>query len=254
MSGRLSNKNAVITGGGTGIGLAIASLFGSEGANIVIIDHDEGVSAQAKKQLAAQGITAKYYNADVSDAEMVASVVANIAHDFMGEIHILVNNAGVAEFANLEEMTLASWERIMAVNVTGTMLCSQAVLPFMKTTGSAIVNMASIAGLVGFPRMPAYCTSKAAVTGLTRQLAIDYAPLGIRVNCLCPGRIAGTELDRWIKLADSEEQNQAKIAKYPLGRFGRPEEVAEAALFLASDAASFITGVTLPVDGGMTAT
>jgi NAD(P)-dependent dehydrogenase (short-subunit alcohol dehydrogenase family) len=141
----------------------------------------------------------------------------------------------------------------MAVNVTGTFLCSQAVLPLMKQGGGSIVNMASIAGLIGIPKMPAYCASKAAVIGLTRQMAADYTSRGIRVNCICPGRIAGTELDRWIMDTDNDEITRAKMDKYPIGRFGKPEEIAQAALFLASAESSFMSGSVLTVDGGMTA-
>jgi len=141
----------------------------------------------------------------------------------------------------------------MAVNVTGTFLCSQAALPYMKSAGGSIINMASIAGQIGIPKMPAYCASKAAVIGLTRQMAVDYTGLGIRVNCLCPGRIAGTELDRWIMAGDSDQATQAKMAKYPIGRFGQPEEIAQAALFLASGESSFVSGAALTIDGGMTA-
>jgi NAD(P)-dependent dehydrogenase (short-subunit alcohol dehydrogenase family) len=164
----------------------------------------------------------------------------------------LVNNAGIAEFASLEESSHASFQRIMTVNVTGTFLCSKAALPLLKKSGGSIVNIASIAGIVGIPRMPAYCASKAAVIGLTRQMAVDYAGHGIRVNCVCPGRIAGTELDRWIIEQDSEEATRAKLAKYPLGRFGKAEEIAETVLFLTSAEAAFITGTALTVDGGMT--
>jgi NAD(P)-dependent dehydrogenase (short-subunit alcohol dehydrogenase family) len=126
-------------------------------------------------------------------------------------------------------------------------------LPALQREGGAIVNMASIAGLVGIPGMPAYCASKAALIGLTRQLAVDCAALGIRVNCICPGRIAGTELDRWIMSLDSEAATRGKLAKYPLGRFGQPVEIAAAALFLASSESAFMTGAVLTIDGGMTA-
>lgn len=250
---RLAGKQAVITGGGAGLGFAIAELFGQEGARIAIIDHNAELAAQAKTKLQQQGIDAEAYLADVADAQQVAAAFAAIAQRFDGTQQILVNNAGIAEFASTEDATLESWQRILAVNVTGTFICTQAALPLLKQTGGAIVNMASIAGLVGIPRMPAYCASKAAVIGLTRQLAVDYARHGIRVNCLCPGRIAGTELDRWILDQDSDAATQAKMAKYPIGRFGTPEEVAQAALFLASDEAGFVSGSVLTVDGGMTA-
>ncbi|MGR9036324.1 MAG: SDR family NAD(P)-dependent oxidoreductase [Gammaproteobacteria bacterium] len=251
MTGRLAGKNAIITGGGAGIGQAMAKLFGREGARISILDRDLELAEKAQSALRYEGIDAEAHGVDVTDPQGVSAAVAAISANRGGTIQILVNNAGIAEFSGLEEASLESWNRIMAVNVTGTFLCSQAVLPLMKQ-GGTVVNIASIAGLIGIPRMPAYCASKAAVIGLTRQMAADYTPRGIRVNCLCPGRIAGTELDRWIMETDSEEATRAKMAKYPIGRFGKPEEIAQAALFLASDESSFMSGSVLTVDGGMT--
>lgn len=253
MPGRLANKNAVITGGGAGLGLAMARLFGQEGARVSILEHDPARAAQAEAALRGEGVDAAAFQADVADAQAVARAFRAIAERHGGAIHALVNNAGIAEFASVEETTLASWERIFAVNVTGCFLCSQAALPHMKAAGGAIVNIASIAGQIGIPRMAAYCASKAAIVGLTRQMAADYAKLGIRVNCLCPGRVAGTELDRWIMAGDSAEATQEKLAKYPIGRFGHAEEIAHAALFLASDEAGFMAGTVLTIDGGMTA-
>lgn len=253
MTARLADKNAIITGAGAGLGLAIARLFGRQGARVSILERDAVRAEQAEAELRDEGIDATAYPVDVADANGVAEVFGEIGECCEAIVHILVNNAGIAEFAGVEEATLANWERIMAVNVTGTFLCSQAALPYMKQAGGAIVNMASIAGQVGIHKMAAYCASKAAVIGLTRQMAVDYTGLGIRVNCLCPGRIAGTELDRWIMVGDSTEATLAKLAKYPIGRFGFPAEIAQAALFLASDESSFVSGAVLTVDGGMTA-
>jgi NAD(P)-dependent dehydrogenase (short-subunit alcohol dehydrogenase family) len=253
MAGRLADKNAVVTGGGAGIGWAIAELFGREGARIAILDRDCDLTEKAKSRLRAEGIDAEAYCVDITDAKGVAAAVAEFSDNRGGLIHALVNNAGIAEFSDFEQTALDSWNRIMAVNVTGTFLCSQAVLPLMKQGGGSIINMASIAGLIGIPKMPAYCASKAAVIGLTRQMAADYTSRGIRVNCICPGRIAGTELDRWIMDTDNDEITRAKMDKYPIGRFGKPEEIAQAALFLASDESSFMSGAVLTVDGGMTA-
>ena len=251
MAGRLAFKNVIVTGGGTGIGLAIARLFGSEGANISIFDCDRSFMEKARSELQVEEINAETYYVDVSDAGGVALAIEQVSYRTHG-VDVLVNNAGIAEFSSIEETTLESWQRILAVNITGTFLCCQAVIPHMKSSGGSIVNIASVAGLIGIPRMPAYCASKAAVIGLTRQLAVDYTGLGIRVNCVCPGRIAGTGMDRWIMDIDSDEMTNAKIAKYPIGRFGCMEEVAQAALFLAADESSFISGVNLPVDGAMT--
>ncbi len=253
MSGRLFEKNAIVTGGGAGIGRAIAELFGREGARIAILDRDAEQVATAQTVLRSGGIDVEAYCVDVTEPASVAAAVAEFSHKVGGMIHVLVNNAGIAEFTDFEQTTLDSWNRIMEVNVTGTFICSQAVLPLMKQHGGAIVNMASIAGLIGIPKMPAYCASKAAVIGLTRQMAAEYTGQGIRVNCICPGRISGTELDRRIMEVDNDEVTRAKIAKYPIGRFGKPEEVAQAALFLASDECGFMSGTVVTVDGGMTA-
>jgi NAD(P)-dependent dehydrogenase (short-subunit alcohol dehydrogenase family) len=253
MTRQLAGRVAVITGAGAGIGLAIAQLFGHEGARIALLDNKPERIEAATAQLHAAGIDLISSCTDVSDASAIATTIDDIAERW-GKVDVLVNNAGIAEFADIETSSLAAWERIMAVNVTGTFLCSRAVIPLMKAQGGGvIINMASVAGLVGFPTMPAYCASKAAVIGLTRQLAVDYTRFGIRVNRLCPCRIAGTELDHWIKAQDSVEATHAKMAKYPIGRFGTPEEVAQAALFLASEAAGFIVGATFCIDGGLTA-
>jgi NAD(P)-dependent dehydrogenase (short-subunit alcohol dehydrogenase family) len=253
MGGRLANRNAVITGGGLGIGFEIARLFGREGARVSILERDGALAEKAEAELCREGLDAVAFRVDVTDAPGIATAFEKIASRHAGIIHVLVNNAGIAEFGRVEDTTLESWERIMAVNVTGTFLCAQAALPHMKQAGGAIVNMASIGGLVGIPKMAAYCAAKAAIIGLTRQMAADYTGAGIRVNCLCPGRVAGTGIDRWIMGRDTGEATQAKMAKYPIGRFGRPEEIAQAALFLASDEASFVSGTALCVDGGMTA-
>ena len=252
MAGRLTGKNTVVTGGGAGIGLAIARLFGQEGARLFILDVAGERAEQATADLRREGVDALAFEADVASAEEVDRAFETIVGYCDGRVHVLVNNAGIAEFAGVEDASPESFERIMAVNVSGPFLCSRAALPHMTEHGGTIVNMASIAGMIGIPKMPAYCASKAAVIGLTRQMAADYTGMGIRVNRLCPGRIAGTELDRWIMAQDSAETTRAKMAKYPIGRFGQPEEVARAALFLASDESSLISGAVLTIDGGMT--
>lgn len=253
MPGRLAGKNAIVTGAGAGIGRAISELFGREGAYIALFDINSESAQQTHASLSNEGIESDAYCVDVTDPKQVNKAMADLLAKRNGVIHVLVNNAGIAEFANVEHATLTSWQNIMSVNVNGTFLCSQAVLPHMKQSGGVIINMASIAGLIGIPGMPAYCASKAAVIGLTRQMAADYTNFGIRINCLCPGRIAGTDLDRWIMSIDSESTTHSKIAKYPVGRFGQPEEVAQFALFLATDDSGFISGSTLCIDGGLTA-
>lgn len=253
MAGRLANKNAIITGAGSGIGFAMARLFGREGARVSIIERNGALAEKAETELRKDGLDAAAFCVDVSDARSVAEAFGKIIPAHAGLVHILVNNAGIAEFGSVEDTTLDSWERVMAVNVTGTFLCSQAVLPQMKQHGGAIINIASAAGLIGVPKMAAYCASKGAIIGLTRQMAADYTALGIRVNCVCPGRVAGTGMDQRIMERDTASETQAKRAKYPIGRFGRPEEIAQAALFLASDEASFVSGAAFCIDGGITA-
>ena len=253
MAGRLAGRAAIVTGGAAGIGLATARILGREGARLAILDRDGERTIAAEDDLRREGFDVMGKTLDVANAMAVDEAFREIAGRFGGELRVLVNNAGIAEFAGVEESTLESFQRIMAVNVTGVFLCSKAALPLLKPVGGAIVNIASIAGLIGIPHMPAYCASKAAVIGLTRQMAVDYAGFGIRVNFVCPGRIAGTELDRWIVEQDLPEAHRAKLAQYPLGRFGRPEEVAEAVLYLASGESAFVTGTALTIDGGMTA-
>lgn len=249
----LAGRVIAITGGAAGIGFATAELCAEAGARVALVDLVPERGAEVVRKLKARGCTAGFHAADVADESQIAQAMDDAARE-LGAITGLVNNAGIAGFGAVHEAKLADWERILAVNVTGTFLASKAVLPGMLEAGhGAIVNLASVAGMVGFPAMPAYCASKAAVIGLTRQMAADYTGRGIRVNCLCPGRIAGTELDRWIRDLDSEAATEAKRAKYPIGRFGRPEEIARAVLFLLSDEAGFVSGSAFCIDGGLTA-
>jgi NAD(P)-dependent dehydrogenase (short-subunit alcohol dehydrogenase family) len=191
--------------------------------------------------------------ADVTDAQSLDRAVA-MATDALGTIDGLFNNAGIAGFGTVHEGTLESWRRVWDVNVTGTFLASRAVLPQMIAKGrGAIVNVGSVAGMVGVPGMAAYCAAKGAIINLTRQMAIDYSKLGVRVNCVSPGTIAETAMGKSLLGSDtSEEAMNRRLAKYPIGRFGKPGEIAEAVVFLLSDAASFCLGSNLAVDGGMT--
>jgi NAD(P)-dependent dehydrogenase (short-subunit alcohol dehydrogenase family) len=254
MGNRFTGKNAVITGGATGMGLEVAKRFGAEGARLVIMDIDEAALQEAERMLRYDGADVKALRLDVTDPVDVAQTFALIAGHFSGALHILVNNAGIAGFGSVETTDPALWERVMAVNATGTYLCSKAAIPAMKKHGGAIINFGSVAGLVGIPNMAAYCAAKAAVIGLTRQMAAEYSSQGIRVNCVCPGTVADTNMGRQILDTDrSEAAMQKRLLKYPLGRFGKPEEIAAAVLFLASDEASFVCGAAFSVDGGMTA-
>jgi NAD(P)-dependent dehydrogenase (short-subunit alcohol dehydrogenase family) len=254
MDTRFTGKHAAITGGAKGMGFEIARRLGLEGACLAIMDIDEAALSSASKILSADGINVKAYHLDVTDPIEVAQIFAQLIEHFSGSLDILVNNAGIADFGSVETTEPFAWNRVIAVNLTGTYLCSKSAITAMKKTGGTIINFGSIAGLVGIPNMAAYCASKAAVIGLTKQMATEYSNQGIRVNCVCPGMVADTDMGRQILGTDrSEDLSKKRLSKYPIGRFGKSEEIAAAVLFLASDEASFICGSAFTVDGGMTA-
>ena len=254
MSNRLNNDVIAITGGGAGIGLAIARAALREGAKVALIDLDPGLAERSAAALAAEGGTARGFGADVTDAAGLAAAIA-AAEAAVGPLTGLVNNAGIAGFGSVHEADPAAWDRIMAVNVTGTFLASKAALPGMlaRRMGS-IVNFGSVAGVVGIPTMAAYCAAKGAVVNLTRQMAADYSGKGVRVNAVCPGTVASTGMGQQLLGSDTSPEVQARrLAKYPIGRIGTPEDIAEAVVFLLSDQAGFVSGAAFAVDGGMTA-
>ncbi|MGZ4953495.1 MAG: SDR family NAD(P)-dependent oxidoreductase [Methylobacter sp.] len=254
MTNRFQGKQAVITGGATGMGYDIASRLGREGASLAILDINEAALSDAAQALRADGIVVSAYRLDVSDPREVAETFSRLIADCSGTLDILINNAGIADFGTVESTEAEVWNKVMAVNLNGTYLCSKFALPAMKQHGGTIVNFGSVAGMVGIPNMAAYCTSKAAVIGLTKQMAVDYSKLGIRVNCICPGMIADTDMGRQILATDeSEQMMKLRLSKYPIGRFGKSEEIVAAVLFLASDEASFVCGSAFTVDGAMTA-
>ena len=242
----IKGTSALVTGGGSGLGEATARMLAERGAQVLVLDRDVADWVRHDRITAEQG--------DVRDADWLAAVAqaALVRH---GRIDALINNAGAELTATAEQTRPEDWERVMAVNVTGALNAARAVLPAMRAAGrGAIVNVASISGLLGWPASTAYCTAKGAVIQLTRQLAVDLGPDGIRVNAVCPGTTLTPMIERLFAEMPDPEADRAAIAdRHPLGRFAAPAEIAAVIVFLASDAASFVSGAILPVDGGYTA-
>ncbi len=246
----MRRKVALVTGGASGIGQATAILFGREGADVVVLDiREEGRSTA--EAIVAVGGRASFLRGDVTRAADCEAAVRKAVMEY-GRLDVLVNNAGIIRRASVVGTTEEEWDRVMAVNVKSVFLLSRTAIPIMdRTGGGAIVNTASGWGLVGGPNAASYCASKAAVVNLTRAMAIDHAAQNIRVNCVCPGDTDTPMLrEEARQLGEDVEQFLAGSAARPLGRMGRPEEIAEAILFLATDASSYVTGAALVVDGG----
>lgn len=248
--GRLAGKSAFITGSASGIGRAIAILFASEGAPVVVADCDETGGAETAALIEESGGEGVFLNMDVTDEESVRSVVGATIERF-GRLDVLVNNAGIVLMAGAVETTVEDWDRVQAVNLRGYFLCSKHAIPQMQRQGGgAIVNIASIGALVGIGAHAAYNASKAGVLGLSRQMAVDYGSNNVRVNCVCP---TATDTPLIRGLGTRGGALRAMAALHPLRRLPEPIDIAYAALFLASDEARCITGAVLPVDSGWTA-
>lgn len=247
---RLPSQVALVTGAASGIARAVALRFAREGAAVMVADASEGGGTETVEKIRAAGGKAGFAQLDVSQPEQVRQVVRGTI-DELGDLHILFNGAGILTYGTALETTDDAWNRMMAVNLTGTFLCSKAVLAHMVTKGrGVIINVASTTGSHdACAHAAAYVSSKGGVTLLTRSMAIDYARQGIRVNAICPGP-TDTPMLRNALMPDELE---AFARTFPMNRLGRPEEIAGAALFLASDDASFVTGTLLYVDGGQTA-
>jgi meso-butanediol dehydrogenase/(S,S)-butanediol dehydrogenase/diacetyl reductase len=252
VAGRLAGQVAVVTAGGSGIGAATAVLFAREDAAVVVADLSGRRAEAAAGEIAAAGGRAAWIKMDAADPAGVQAAIG-LAMDRHGRLDIMVNNAGHAEVAALHELSIEQWRRTLDVTLTGAFLGLKFCLPIMRAQGGgAVVNTASISGTAGDYGMSAYNAAKAGVINLTRSAALENARHNIRVNCVCPGAI-DTRAPLLLAADRAEAHRRAHAAATPIGRMGRAEEIAEAILFLASTAASFITGAALVADGGLIA-
>jgi NAD(P)-dependent dehydrogenase (short-subunit alcohol dehydrogenase family) len=243
---RLKNKVAVIIGGGNGIGRAIAIRFAAEGARVAINDIDKAAGQTLEADIERLGGTSFYLHGDAASERDVSALMTAVKDRF-GGLDVLVNNVVATE------ATLAAneWDTLAAVCLKSYWISMKAAFPLMQHAGSSVVNISSVNGLMGFGKDHLYSSMKAAILGLSRSMVGEYSPHGIRINCICPGTIV---TERWKKRFEKNPELEAKLTRlYPIGRLGNPEDVANAAIFLASDDSSFITGAVLTVDGGLTA-
>lgn len=242
----LTGKRALVTGGASGIGEATARLFSQAGAEVIIADIDrERATALANELPGAWAVAV-----DLTSETSVADAFAGL-----DRLDVLVNNAGIGLVGSIEETASEDFDRLMAVNVRGVYLATRAALPLLRTAKGNVVNIGSVAGLVAVKRRFAYCATKGAVVAMTRQLAIEYAG-EIRVNCICPGTVDTPFVEAYLEKYHKHEKQEMRRqldARQPVGRLGRPEEIAALALYLASDRAGFVTGSIMTIDGGWTA-
>lgn len=246
-----SGKVTIVTGGAKGIGEATARKFAECGAAVAILDSDAEAGPRTAADIAKTGAACEFVRCHVNVAGEVASAVEAVARK-RGRIDVLVNNAGIQDYGDVVSTTEDAWDRLMAINLKGAFLVSKHVVPHLLKRGGAIVIVGSVQSFTAISNSVAYVTSKHALLGLARALALDYAQKGIRVNCVCPGAI-DTPMLRWAASLSPDPEAVLRNCDrmHPLGRIGRPEEVANAIVYLASPLASFITGAALVVDGGM---
>lgn len=254
--GMLTGKIALITGASAGIGRATAIRMALEGARLVVSDIVVEGGEETAATIRAAGGEAIFVKADVSSAADVEALVAKAVETY-GRIDCACNNAGIeGRIAPLADQPIDNFDRIMAINARGTFLCMRAEIGAMLTSGGgSIVNIASVAGLIGFPGLSPYVASKHAINGMTKNAALEYGKAGIRVNTICPGGVDTRMLDSLAEQATGGTQTSAQMmdSMHPIGRVGKPDEIAEAIVWLCSDKASFVTGANLPVDGGFVA-
>lgn len=251
-SGKLAGKISIVTGAAAGIGRATSLLFAREGARVAVVDRDATRNAELEKEIAAHGGEAMALTADVSSAAEVESAVRAVL-DRWRRADILFNNAGIVTGGKIHTVPEEEWDHAFAINIKSMYLFSRAVIPvFLKQGGGVILNMSSTTALRPAPDRTLYNATKGAVLAFTRSMALDYAADNIRVNCLCPGTIDTPSLnDRLNATGNAEELRKQFVARQPLRRFGKAEEVAKAALYLVSEDAAFVTGTAMQIDGGM---
>lgn len=253
LTSRLDRFRALVTGAGSGIGRATSLRLAAEGAWVLATDRDADRARETADMIDAAGGQAGHAELDVA-SEAATHVVESLIEDRMGGIDGLVNNAGIGVPGSILDTSEEDWKRLFSVNVDGTFRCSKAVLPHMLTQErGSIVNMASVAGLVGLTNRLAYCATKGAVVSMTKAMALDHASTGVRVNCVCPGTIDTPWVESMAdKAPDREEFHRQMRARQPVGRLGQADEVAAAVAYLSGPDAGFVTGNAMVVDGGLT--
>ncbi len=249
---RLKDKVAIVTGSSKGVGEGIARVFSREGANVVVVCRTEDAGKKMAEELGASEGRAIFVRTDVTSSESIQNMINTTIKTF-GKLDILVNNAGYHISKNVEQTSEQEWKFIINTNLRSTFLCSKYAIPHLRKTKGNIINISSMVGLVGQPNAGAYSATKGGQIAMSKGMAIDFAPDGIRVNVICPGWIQTPLVEDWFsQQKDPEAARKYIFSRHPIGRIGTIEECGKAALYLVSDDAAFVTGITLNIDGGIT--